>query len=449
MATAKIEGKAHAALDFVHKAEELSLLHPKSQNDEQGMAKTTAVEAKFITESDPVIELASGDRLPAVPLTEAQKLNELKDVLEGRDSRSDDTAAGGLRQEKQKERAAAQRATFAKDEPESLSSPRRDKAGVPLQKSLPPSLTNPLFPPLPLYGPPSLLRTLQCYIFRITSFFLSLGFLAVIVLGSGFTSIPLMCQNIWMRLQFKDPKSRRIFYQEEEKRRKERREAEKAWTRDRKHRKCNTEKQSDREEFAGRSEDYNPTEGGKDPLICDVGYYARRVGLDIEEFKVQTEDGFIIDLWHVYNPEEYTPASKEDRQFRKPDVFYEDTDEDNGTPMSRSKRGKKYPILMMHGLLQSAGAYCCNDDDSLAFFLAKRFVFPSHAGVKPLLMNAVATMSGLGTTGAVSTPSTSFLSTAILASGAGISGNPPFIHRPSIPKLNMSSDKWVSSTSQL
>ncbi|EER36978.1 triacylglycerol lipase [Histoplasma capsulatum H143] len=33
--------------------------------------------------------------------------------------------------------------------------------------------------------------------------------------------------------------------------------------------------------------------------------------------------------------------------------------------------GRRYPILMLPGLLQSAGAFCVNDDDSLAFFLAK------------------------------------------------------------------------------
>ncbi len=31
----------------------------------------------------------------------------------------------------------------------------------------------------------------------------------------------------------------------------------------------------------------------------------------------------------------------------------------------------KFPVLLMHGLLQSAGAYCVNDDDSLAFYLCK------------------------------------------------------------------------------
>ena len=374
MAAAKVRDKANTAIDFAHKAEQLSLVHPQSQHAENAPTKTTAVEAKFITESDPVIELASGDRLPAVPLTEAQRLNELKDELEGNDSRKDDTAAGGLRQETQKEKAAAQRATFDKDQPTSLSSRRTGKEGVPLRESNPPSRTNPLFPPLPLYGPPSLLRNLQCHIFRVTSFFLSFAFLAVIVLGSAFTSIPLMFRHIGMRLRFKDPDSRRPFYELEKKKRKERKEAERAWMRSRKRRRSNPEPTVDQEELAGRSDEFIPTEGGKDPLICDVGYYARRVGLDVEEFKVQTEDGFIIDLWHVYNPKEYKPASKDERDFHRPDVFYDDIDGDSPKSSTRSNGPRRYPVLMMHGLLQSAGAYCCNDDDSLAFFLAKRQV---------------------------------------------------------------------------
>ena len=372
MAAAKVKSKAHTAVDFARKAEQLSLVHPGPHKDDNEAARTTAVEAKFITESDPVIELANGDRLPAVPLTEAQRLNELKDELEGNDPSSDDTAAGGLRQERQQAKAAAQRATFAKDEPETLIAPTTGEAGVSLQESTPPSRTNPLFPPLPLYGPPSLLRNLQCYFLRLTSFFLSLGFLAVIVLGSAFTSIPLMFKHIGMLLRFKDPDSRRPFYKEEKERNRARKEAEKAWIHNRKRRRSNAARESDQEEFAGRSEEFVPMEGGKDPLICDVRYYARRVGLDMEKFKVQTEDGFIIDLWHLYNPQEYTPASDDERDFRKPEVFFEDSDKEGNRSKSRSKRGKRYPILMMHGLLQSAGAYCCNDDDSLAFFLAKR-----------------------------------------------------------------------------
>ena len=396
MAAFKPHSKVDAAISFARKAEQLSLVHPHSKDNDSSSssstaAQATAVEAKFITDSDPVIELASGDRLPAVPLTEAQRLNELKDSLEENDSSTPHTAAGGISQERQQEKAAAQRETFAQEEPESLlsslSSSLRDKAngditkeagtGVSLQKAVPPSRTNPLFPPLPLYGPPSIWRNLQCRIFRVTSFFLSLGFLAVIVLGSAFTSVPMMFRHIGMRMRFKDPDSRRPFYEEEKRKRKARREAEREWVRNRKRRRSMTARDGDREEFAGRTEEFIPTEGGKDPLVCDVAYYARRVGLDIEEFKVQTEDGFIIDLWHVYNPNKYTPASKEERDFCRPDVFYKEIDPESSASRSRWKGQKKYPVLMMHGLLQSAGAYCSNDDDSLAFFLAKRYVSSS------------------------------------------------------------------------
>ena len=372
MASAKVQSPAHSSLKFAKQAQQLSLLHSRNDDNQEEVSRNTAVEAKFITENDPVIETASGDRLPAVPLTEAQKLNELKDELEGRDSTSDDTAAGGLSQHVQKAKAAAQRATFLDDEAKGLSSPS-EKEGVPLQHAVPPSRTNPLFPPLPLYGPPSLLRNIQCHIFRVTSFFLSLGFLAVIVLGSAFTSIPLMFKHIGMRLRFKDPSSRRPFYELEKKKRKERREAEKQWTRRKKRRISRSSREDqDKEDVPGWSEEFVPLEGGKDRLICDVGYYARRVGLDVEMFKVQTEDGFIIDLWHIYNPKEYTPGSPDERSFHSPEVFQDQEDGDARKSRSRAKRGRKYPVLMIHGLLQSAGAYCTNDDDSLAFFLAKR-----------------------------------------------------------------------------
>ena len=365
-----LPGKAHAAIEFAKQAEQLSLAHPGNGSTKEAQ-DTTAVEALFITQSDPVIVLANGDRLPAVPLTEAQKLNELRDEIEGRNSNSDEIASGGLRQEIQKLKAAAQRATFGQDEARGLNSTLDDKEGATLQNAVPPSRTNPLFPPLPLYGPPSIMTSLQIYIFRITSFWLSLGFLMVIVLGSAFTSIPLMFEHIAIRLTGKNPNARRPFYELEEKRRKERKAEEKAW-RNRKNRRQSSaqEKSMDQENEGYGTDRFEPTEGGKDKLICDVAYYARRVGLDVEKFKVQTEDGFIIDLWHVYNPKEYTPGNEKERDFRAPVVFPEDTDAES-TSRSRTTRGKKYPILMMHGLLQSAGAYCTNDDDSLAFFLAK------------------------------------------------------------------------------
>lgn len=369
-ASTNLRGKAHAAIEFAKHAEQLSLSNSSSISTKEGQ-DTTAVEALFITQSDPVIVLANGDRLPAVPLTEAQKLNELRDEIEGRNSNSDETATGGLRQEVQKLKAAAQRATFGEDETRGLNATLDDKEGATLQNAVPPSRTNPLFPPLPLYGPPSMMTTLQIYIFRITSFWLSLGFLMVIVLGSAFTSIPLMFEHIAIRLTGGNPNARRPFYKLEEKRRKERIFDEKAW-RIRKTRKQagDQEKSKDQEKEGYSTEHFLPTEGGKDKLICDVAYYARRVGLDIEKFKVQTEDGFIIDLWHVYNPKEYRPGNEKVRDYHAPVVFPED-DKADSRSKSRTTGSKKYPILMMHGLLQSAGAYCTNDDDSLAFFLAK------------------------------------------------------------------------------
>lgn len=111
---------------------------------------------------------------------------------------------------------------------------------------------------------------------------------------------------------------------------------------------------------------YPPTEGGKDPIVCDVGYYARRVGLDVDKFKVQTDDGFVIDLWHVYDPKEYT----------KPDEHGRNLHEKAAPPKPRKRlkdadKKAKFLVLLMHRLLQSSGAYCCNDDDSLAFWLCK------------------------------------------------------------------------------
>ncbi|CAF9910064.1 MAG: hypothetical protein GOMPHAMPRED_006940 [Gomphillus americanus] len=361
--------KKQVATQFAKQAARLSLFHPVRDATKEWQ-DTTAVEARFITESDPVIELANGDRLPAVPLTEAQRLNELRDAIEGRNSNDDGTASGGLRQEIQKAKAAAQQATFESEGPPRLlsSAGSKDEGSMTLQGSAPPSRTNPLFPPLPLYGPPSVLRRIQVYIFRFTSFWLSLGFLMVIVLGSAFTSIPMMFEHIAIRIAGKEPDARRPFYELEKARKKERLAAERDWAKLGTH-SVNQGQIGDQENVDGFSSRFVPTEGGKDKLICDVSYYARRVGLDVEEHKVQTEDGFIIDLWHVYNPKEYTPRNDKERDFRDPNVFSKNTKQ-NSRSRTRQK-GKKYPILMMHGLLQSAGAYCTNDDDSLAFFLAK------------------------------------------------------------------------------
>ena len=361
--------KATIAIQYTQQAEKLSLLpHDPGSG---GATATSAVEAKFITPRDPVIETGDGSRLPAVPLEEAVKLNRLKAELERND----------LRTEQQQSRARTPEPLTSQQKEEDANiqgpdSPQSTKAEAPLRTAIPPSKTNPLFPELPLYGPPSIVRNIQCIGFRFTSFFLSLSFLGVIVLGSVFTSLPLMFEHVGLRLTLRNPDARRPFYEEEKQRKEARRVEARAWKRQKRRRNSVSKVEDCNEEEAGHNDGYVPTEGGKDPLVCNVGYYARRVGLDVEEFKVQTEDGFIIALWHVYNPLEYKPASAEHRGFGKPKVFRAGQVESglqNGTSSSQYVDGKRrYPILLVHGLLQSAGAYCTNDDDSLAFFLCKR-----------------------------------------------------------------------------
>lgn len=107
---------------------------------------------------------------------------------------------------------------------------------------------------------------------------------------------------------------------------------------------------------------FTPTAGGPDPLNNDIPYYARRVGLDAEEYTVLTKDGYILELFHVYNPREYTPRRQSDRQMNPVYPFRYGKDK---------YRKRKYPILMMSGLLQHVGSYCTNDDASLAFYFAK------------------------------------------------------------------------------
>jgi pimeloyl-ACP methyl ester carboxylesterase len=332
-------------VEFAKQAEKLSHRKP-----EDGEAAEVAVEAQFVTKYDPVIVTSEGNRLPTVPLGEAHKLNILKEELvEGKEivpehlTNGDETEKNG-------------------DETKQNGHSIQSSAEGNLRRAMPPSHTNPLFPPLPLYGPPSLLRDIQCQFFRVTSHILSTAFLAVIVLGALFTSIGPVCQRLWTRATLRDPDIGRPFYEEELRRKELRKSKERTWKR----RRSYTKAAQDEEDSC---DDYIPTEGGPDPIRCDVGYYARRVGLDVEEFQVQTEDGFIIDLWHVFDPKEHTALPAEERAHRGPQVF---TGAKRTTTADQPQRGKKkFPVLLIHGLLQSAGAYCVNDDDSLAFYLCK------------------------------------------------------------------------------
>lgn len=226
------------------------------------------------------------------------------------------------------------------------------------QRSGSPSWTptpHPLFPPLPSYDPPSFVSRLICLGRRFVSFILSLLFLGLIVCGAIAHSAIAGVSHIGLRWRGENPKSRRAFRVEEQTRVREREDVSRKWE----------QRQEKRELDEEAPDEFPPLEGGKDPIVCDVAYYARRVGLDVETFKVQTEDGFILTLWHVYNPQEYRPLPAVERRHHGPDVF---------TGRKAPEQGiarRKYPILMMHGLLQSGGAYCANDDDSLAFYLCK------------------------------------------------------------------------------
>ncbi|KAJ6134636.1 hypothetical protein N7523_000958 [Penicillium sp. IBT 18751x] len=218
------------------------------------------------------------------------------------------------------------------------------------------SSEHPLFPPLPSYGPPTFARSIRYYAVQIVSFILSLAFLSVIFVGALLCTVGTGISDTVSRFKGKDPASKRIFFAEEQTRRLARANSDIKWHM-REQKKYVDEEQG--------LDECPPLEGGRDRIVCDVAYYARRVGLDVEEFRVQTEDGFIITLWHVYNPLEYTALSPEERRERGPVAF----DQKKRSTSSRSDR--RYPVLLIHGLLQSAGAYCTNDDDSLAFFLCK------------------------------------------------------------------------------
>lgn len=348
-------GVAHAAIEFAQQAEKLSLQKSESNNNDSEVA----VEARFVTPQDPVIVTSDGKRLPGVPLQEAHKLNILKEELQ------DGSAVAKIKEGNDTDGKVANAGVISEKRERIVSLPTdangksMQKSGeAPLRRQTPPSHTNPLFPPLPLYGPPSIFRNFQCLIFRVSAFFLSLAFLGVIVLGALFTSIPPLCKRILYRLTLQNPDKKRPFHEEEARRAKSRKEENKRWKRS---------KTSDRLGKVNEAADeFVPTEGGPDPIVCDVGYYARRVGLDVEEIEVQTEDGFLIDLWHVYDPKEYTRMSEDDRSDRGPDIF-----QSSKKKLKDPNQKRKFPVLLIHGLLQSSGAYCTNDESSLAFYLCK------------------------------------------------------------------------------
>jgi hypothetical protein len=208
MSTTQLKTRSESSVEYARPSEKLSLA--SGDDASESTSSSTAIEAKFITPLDPVIQTADGNRLSTVPVDEAHKINTLKHQAENSLSESRETVVKELLANKSKRGDELQ-----VDEHPEARAHRNERASKMGAAANPPSRTHPLFPPLPLYGPPSLLRNLQCQAFRFTSFFLSTAFLAVIVLGSVFTSIPLLFKHVGMRLTLRNPDERRPFYEEE------------------------------------------------------------------------------------------------------------------------------------------------------------------------------------------------------------------------------------------
>lgn len=95
-------------------------------------------------------------------------------------------------------------------------------------------------------------------------------------------------------------------------------------------------------------------------LVPDLKYYYSQYGIAIEEFEVETDDGFIIDLWHLKH----------------------DEDENNG-----DNEKLMPPVLMLHGLLQSSGSFASSGRKSLAYFMHQSgfdiWLGNNRCGLKP------------------------------------------------------------------
>ncbi|KAH8115772.1 alpha/beta-hydrolase [Phellopilus nigrolimitatus] len=99
----------------------------------------------------------------------------------------------------------------------------------------------------------------------------------------------------------------------------------------------------------------DPDRWKNEKCVKDVHYYARTAGagFDIIEEEVETEDGFHLRIHRVVNPRHKAQT--------------------NG------KGG--YPVLILHGLFQSSGAFVTSEERSLAFWLSE------HGGYQVFLGN--------------------------------------------------------------
>ncbi|KAG0667437.1 hypothetical protein C6P45_005490 [Maudiozyma exigua] len=71
-------------------------------------------------------------------------------------------------------------------------------------------------------------------------------------------------------------------------------------------------------------------------LVPSLNYYFGLHDIEIEEYKIKTEDNYTLDVWHLKNPANETI--------------------------------KRKPMLMIHGLLQSSGGFASGSQNSLAYY---------------------------------------------------------------------------------
>ncbi|CCE65847.1 hypothetical protein TPHA_0N00660 [Tetrapisispora phaffii CBS 4417] len=88
----------------------------------------------------------------------------------------------------------------------------------------------------------------------------------------------------------------------------------------------------------------NPFVNGNEDLrlVASLNYYYNQVNIKIRELEVETDDGFILDLWHMEGC--------------------------SGDHDIEANTGTRPVILLLHGLLQSCGSFASGGKRSLAYF---------------------------------------------------------------------------------
>lgn len=89
-------------------------------------------------------------------------------------------------------------------------------------------------------------------------------------------------------------------------------------------------------------------------ITKDFHYYAIQAGFEIIEQVVETLDGYYLQVWKILKPQP------------NPDLKH------------KSKAG--YPVLIQHGLFQSAGSFITSEERSLAFWLVEHGGYQVYLG---------------------------------------------------------------------